>query len=97
MVRLKSYLYSHAIKELKQRFKRKSLSPHHLNPKFWRHACLPKFIAYEPVHEFSKNVVRATSNASDQPVHMRSLIRAFASRLSILWLLSCWLNTIWSF
>ena len=34
--------------------------------------------------------------ASDQPAHTRSLIRAFASCLSILWLLSYWLNSIWS-
>ena len=39
---------------------------------------------YEPVHEISNNVVCATSKASDQPAHTRSLIRAFASRLSIL-------------
>ena len=39
---------------------------------------------YEPWHEISNNVVCATSKASDQPAHMRSLIRAFASRLSIL-------------
>ena len=51
----------------------------------------------EPVHENSNNVVCATSEASDQPAHTRSLIRAFASRLSIIWLLSYWLNTIWSF
>ena len=43
---------------------------------------------YEPVHEISNNAVCATSKASDQPAHTRSLIRAFASRLSILWLLS---------
>ena len=42
----------------------------------------------EPVHEISNNVVCATSKASDQPALMRSLIRAFARRLSILWLLS---------
>ena len=41
-------------------------------------------IKYEPVHEISNNVVCATSKASDQPVHTRSLIRAFASRLSVL-------------
>ena len=52
---------------------------------------------YEPVHEISNNVVSATNKASDQPAHTRSLIRAFASRLSVLWLLSYWLNTIWSF
>ena len=38
----------------------------------------------EPVHGISNNVVCATSKASDQPAHMCSLIRAFASRLSIL-------------
>ena len=42
----------------------------------------------EPVHEISNNVVCATSKDSDQPVHMRSLIRAFASHLRILRLLS---------
>ena len=41
----------------------------------------------EPVHEISNNLVCATSKASDQPAHTRSLIRAFASRLSILGLL----------
>ena len=43
---------------------------------------------YEPRHEISNNVVVATSKASDQPAPRRSLIRAFASRLIILWLLS---------
>ena len=43
-----------------------------------------EYIVYEPVHEISNNVVCATSKTSDQPAHMRSLIRAFASRLSIL-------------
>ena len=38
----------------------------------------------EPVHECSNNVVCATSKISDQLAHTRSLIRAFASRLSIL-------------
>ena len=38
----------------------------------------------EPVHEIPNNVVCATSKASDQPAHTRSLIRDFASRLSIL-------------
>ena len=37
-----------------------------------------------PVHELSNNVVCATSKASDQPAHTRSLIRTFANRLSIL-------------
>ena len=40
--------------------------------------------AHEPVHEISNNVLCATSKASDQPAHTRSLIRAYASRLSIL-------------
>ena len=39
---------------------------------------------FEPVHEISNNLVCATSKASDQPAHTRSLIRAFACRLSIL-------------
>ena len=38
----------------------------------------------EPWHEISNNVVCATSKGSDQPAHMRSLIRAFASRLNLL-------------
>ena len=41
-------------------------------------------LAFEPVHEISINVVCATSKASDQPAHTRSLIRVFASRLDIL-------------
>ena len=45
-------------------------------------------IQNEPWHEIFNNVVCATSKASDQPAHTRSLIIAFASRLSILWLLS---------
>ena len=38
----------------------------------------------EPWHGISNNVVCATSKASDQPAHTRSLIRAFSSRLNIL-------------
>ena len=41
-------------------------------------------IIIEPVHDISNNVVCATSKASDQPAHTRSLVRAFASSLSIL-------------
>ena len=37
----------------------------------------------EPWHGISNNVVCETSKASDQPEHMRSLIRAFASRCSL--------------
>ena len=63
-----------------------------------RWICLDYILkALEPVHEISNNVVCATSEASDQPAHMCSLIRAFASRLSIPWLLSYWLNIILSF
>ena len=43
-----------------------------------------KGLIIEPVHEIFNNVVCATSKASDQPAHTRSLIRAFAGRLSIL-------------
>ena len=45
-------------------------------------------VLIEPVHEISNNVVCVTSKATDQPVHTRSLIIAFASHLSILLLLS---------
>ena len=45
----------------------------------------------------SKNVVCATSKASDQPAHKRSLIRAFASRLNILGVLSYLQNIIRTF
>ena len=38
---------------------------------------------FEPAPEISNNVVYATSKASDQPAHTRSLIQAFASRLNI--------------
>ena len=48
-------------------------------------------------HEISINVVCVTSKASQQPTHMPTLIRAFASHLNILWVLSYWLNIIWSF
>ena len=41
-------------------------------------------ILYEPVHEIANNVLCATSKASDQTAHTGRLIRAFASRLSIL-------------
>ena len=43
---------------------------------------------YESRHEISNNVVCATSKASDQPAHTRSLIRAFGSRLNIFRVLS---------
>ena len=41
-------------------------------------------LTYEPEHVISNNMVCATSKASDQPAHRGSLIRAFASGLSIL-------------
>ena len=55
------------------------------------------FPLYELWHGISNNVVCATSKGSDQTARTRSLIRAFASGLNILWLLSYWLNNIWSF
>ena len=53
-------------------------------------------IWHELRHKISNNVVCVTSKGSDQPAHTRSLIRAFASRLNILRVLSYWLNIIWS-
>ena len=46
------------------------------------------FKLFKPWHGISNNVVCATSKGSDQPVHTCSLIRAFASPLNILWVLS---------
>ena len=46
------------------------------------------FKTNEPRHEISNNVLCATSKASDQLGHTRSLIRAYASRLNIQGLLS---------
>ena len=54
-------------------------------------------ITNEPVHEISNNVVCATSKGTDQPAHMRSLIRACARRLNILWVLSYWPKIFWRF
>ena len=51
---------------------------------------------YEQRHDISNNVVCATSKASDQPAHTRSLIRTYASRLNILLALSYRPNIIWS-
>ena len=42
------------------------------------------FLRLIDINEISNNVVCATSEGSDQPEHMRSLIRAFASHLNIL-------------
>ena len=55
---------------------------------FWLRTCIYSTMEqlYEPHHEISNNVVCATSIDSDQPAHTRSLIRAFASRLNILWI-----------
>ena len=44
----------------------------------------PHYIQCEPRHEISNNVVFATSKASDQPAHTRSLIKAFACPLNSL-------------
>ena len=43
-----------------------------------------KQLMIEPRHEISNNVVCATSKGSDQPTHMRSLIRTFANGMNIL-------------
>ena len=49
---------------------------------------LSELYAFEPLPEISNNLVCVTSKGSDQSVHTRSLIRAFACRLNILSLLS---------
>ena len=57
--------------------------------KFWPQTWIAEWnvlsnSAFETRHEISNNVVCATSKASDQPAHTRSLIRVFSSRLNIL-------------
>ena len=49
----------------------------------WTDTYVQLRVYIEPRHDISNNT--------------RSLIRAFASGLTILWLLSYWPNTIWSF
>ena len=44
------------------------------------HKSACEIAANEPRHKITNNVVCATSKASDQPAHTRSLIRAFACR-----------------
>ena len=67
----------------------------HVNYNFFKYkfylinfSCISLLCIIEQVHEISNNMACATSKASDQPAHTRSLIRAFASCLSILLLLS---------
>ena len=43
--------------------------------------CVLRSVLFEPWHGISKNVVCATSKASDQPARTRSLIRALAFSL----------------
>ena len=43
-----------------------------------------------PQNEISTTWYVRPANGSDQPAHMRSLIRAFASCLTIIWLLRYW-------
>ena len=58
---------------------------------------VPEQSEFGPWHEIFNNVVCATSKVSHQPAHSRSMIRAFASRLIILSLLSYRPNIIWRF
>ena len=51
---------------------------------FYCHLLALSLFLFEPWHDISYNVVYATSKASDQSAHMRSLIRGFASHLNIL-------------
>ena len=46
-------------------------------------SCEVRDIKIEPWHEISNNAVCATSKGSDQAAHTRSLIRAFASRVTL--------------
>ena len=50
----------------------------------YHRAPITNALTNEQRHEISNNVVCATSKASDKPAHTRSVIGAFASRLTIL-------------
>ena len=54
--------------------------------------CLISFISYKWAATWDFKQC-GTSISSDQPAHTRSLFRAFARRLNILWLLSYWLKS----
>ena len=60
------------------------LKTHYINTQKQELSAKAKTSEYDTVHEISNNEVFATSKASDQPAHTRSLIRAFARRLNIL-------------
>ena len=67
----------------------KLLTEHHLEFLSLKGGCTGSCEStFAPQHEISNNVVCATSKASNQPAHTRSLIRAFSSCLYILWPLS---------
>ena len=51
----------------------------------------------DPVHEISINVLCATSKASDQPAHTRSLIRAFAGPFEYSMIVKLLTEYLWSF
>ena len=57
-------------------------SQNHINPNFFNDLLklVDCAILIEPVHESSNNIVCVISKASDQPAHLRSLIRAFVCR-----------------
>ena len=48
-------------------------------------------------HEDFQQYGMCDQQDSDQPAHTHSLIRAFASRMNIQWLLIYWPNIVWSF
>ena len=99
-----TYYNSNTLFFTKYREKTKEHTPQHIwDRERWRSEYYQLVIFFMqlwkrigPRHEISNNVVSATSKGSDQPAHMRSLIRAFASHLNIPWVLSYWLNIIWS-
>ena len=85
---MRDYVFLNTINELRKKDIMRDLSiililfaTRLLNSTIQKHESL---ILFEPRHVISNNVVCATSNASDQPAHTRSLIRVFASRLNIL-------------
>ena len=79
------FLFVMVLNLLVNRFEKKFLPGmyHVFNYSYAYFECIRLHLTYEPVHEISNYVACATSKASDQPAHTRSLIRALASRLNI--------------
>ena len=78
------YMYSRQFHFCRKTIYQFDTSSNATSPRRTHFKKLSVYNTYEPRHEISNNVACATSKASYQPAHTRSLIRALASRLNIL-------------